>query len=247
MSLEPIDYYDGKKWNIDEVRPILQREKKAIKIINKFTKKFTNKTILDIGCGDGQFLEELHKSRKEANLIGLDYSKYKLKKAKLRLPFEFNQCNLEDGIPLQESSISVAYSGEVIEHIYNPDLMLDEIYRVLKKNGLLVISTPNLQAWYNRILFLFGIQPLFYETSTKSSLIGSGLLKRIKKGNIPVGHLRVFNVTALKDIVQSSGFEVIEVHGAIFHSLPKPVQLIDRLFNIYPRLSSNLIIVARKT
>ena len=53
----------------------------------------------------------------------------------------------------------------MIEHLYNPDHMLEECRRVLKPGGLLIISTPNLQAWYNRILFLFGVQPIFYEVS----------------------------------------------------------------------------------
>ena len=38
--------------------------------------------------------------------------------------------------------------------------------------GHLIITTPNLQAWYNRILFALGIQPIFYETSTRSTHIG---------------------------------------------------------------------------
>lgn len=252
MSLNPIDYYDAKKWDIDESRGLLQREHKAIKSLHATIAKAKSTTLLDIGCGDGLFLDQLYRQlpdseKPKVKLHGVDYSEYKLKKArKLKLPAKFAWCNLEKEIPYPARTFDVVYSGEVIEHIYNPDFMLEECARVLKKGGILMISTPNLQSWYNRVLFLFGVQPLFYETSTKSSMVGAGIVGKLKKGNIPVGHLRVFNRTALSDLLVQEGFEIIDFQGARFQSLPQFVQRIDNLFNIRPSLASNLIVTARK-
>jgi 2-polyprenyl-3-methyl-5-hydroxy-6-metoxy-1,4-benzoquinol methylase len=167
MSLNPIDYYDADKWDIpNEDRGVEQRERKAMSEIIKAVDG-KKASILDIGCGDGLFLEALYakipeSNRKKLKLFGVDYSHYKLKKAKkLKQPFTFDWCNLEERIPHKDGQFDVVHSGEVIEHIYNPDFMLEECRRVLKKDGLLIISTPNLINWYNRVLFLFGLQPLF--------------------------------------------------------------------------------------
>ncbi len=112
--------------------------------------------------------------------------------------------------------------------------------------GHLIITTPNLQAWYNRILFALGIQPIFYETSTRSTHIGAGVLRRLKHGSTPVGHVRVFNKRALLDLLDSQGFQPIAERGAIFLFLPPSMQLIDRIFNHVPSLASNLIVLSAR-
>lgn len=253
MGLKPIDFYDANDWKLQEVRDIEHREHKAIKTILKEVAASDKKTlkILDVGCGDGQFLDELAKqlepTGKKIKFYGADYSKYKLKNAKKLHPkFEFVFCNLEENIPYKDDTFDFVYSGEVIEHIYNPDYMLEECWRVLKTGGHLVLSTPNLQTWYNRFFFLFGIQPLFYETSTKSAQVGGGILRKFKQ-ETPVGHIRVFNRTSITDLLKQEGFELVSFQGAIFHALPKPMQLIDKtLASIRPSLSSNMIVTSRK-
>jgi 2-polyprenyl-3-methyl-5-hydroxy-6-metoxy-1,4-benzoquinol methylase len=247
VSLQPIDYYDCDKLGLPPDRPLLQREYKAIDIVRRLLPEAKAAEILDVGCGDGAFLQELDKAlHRPYKYHGVDYSEYKVKKAQV-LPYEFRRCNLEEGIPYDDATFDLVYSGEVIEHIYNPDFMLEECHRILKPGGLLIISTPNLQAWYNRMLFLVGIQPLFYEVSTKSSMIGAGPMRHIRLQSVPVGHLRVFNRRGLHDLMKNEGFEIISTKGAKFQSLPKPVQAVDNLFNVRPSLASNLVVTARKT
>ena len=117
----------------------------------------------------------------------------------------------------------------------------------MKKDGYLIISTPNLLAWFNRILVPIGIQPLFVEPSTKSKLVGAGPLKRFKQDSVPVGHVRIFTLSALRDILEMHGFKILEVKGAIYESgFPKNVLKIDKLFSKRPTLSSHLVILAKK-
>lgn len=250
MALKPIDFYDAKKWDINEVRGLEDRENKALRIIQESIAGRAQKSILDIGCGNGFFLEELKRAikRKNVNYFGVDYSKYKVSEAKkMHSDMEFKVCNLEEAIPYGDNTFDVVYSGEVIEHIYDPDHMLEECKRVLKPGGLLIITTPNLNAWYNRVLFLFGVQPIFYETSTRSAKVGAGPLRRIKSQTTPVGHIRIFNKAAIKDLLEAEGFRILSYKGASFQALPAVTQPIDRLFNIVPSLASNLLVVARKS
>jgi ubiquinone/menaquinone biosynthesis C-methylase UbiE len=241
-----IDYYDEDKWGeqILTKPELYQREKKSIDIIRAL--KLKNASLLDIGCGIGFFLSKLHETTgRDLRLHGVDYSDYNLRKAS-KLPFDFKKCDLEEGIPHKDHSFDIVYAAEIIEHLYNPDRLVEEAHRVLKPGGYLLVTTPNLAAWYNRALLLCGIQPIFYETSTKSPRVGAGILSKIKKGNIPVGHVRIFTQRALKDILQEGGFDIVVCRGTHFAALPGAVRLIDNLFNLYPRLASGQIVLAIK-
>jgi len=202
--------------------------------------------VLDAGCGNGEFMKYLQANIPRIHLQGLDYSAAEVKEAK-KSGLDVKQANFEEKINLPSNSVDVAYAGELIEHLYNPDLFLSELNRIIKPGGFLLLATPNLCAWFNRILVPLGIQPLFVETSTRSKLIGSGPLKRLKKGSQPVGHIRIFNKDALVDILEANNFEVKHIRGAIYdEGLPKKLWFIDRMFKIRPSLSSNLLVLAKK-
>jgi methionine biosynthesis protein MetW len=240
------DYYDATKWNLgNEDRDLFEREQKSLEFIRRH---HSTNQILDVGCGDGLFMDRLRaalKDKDDVHIWGVDYSKYKLKKAKER-GHDVKWCDLEKGLPFEDETFDVVYAAELIEHLYNPDFFLEECYRVLKKDGVVIISTPNLHAWYNRLLFVLGIQPLFYEVSTKSPHVGSGAIKRIKKGEAPVGHIHVFNRDGLVDMLRQEGFEITKFLGARFQALPRVFQVADKAFNARPSLASNLIAIARK-
>lgn len=245
MTFAPIDYYDG-IWNKDLTRPLLDREAKAIKAIADHVRGKSDFALLDVGCGDGSFLKELDtRLDVKGELHGIDYSHNRIERA-AALPYLFRQCNIEDGMPYEPAKFDVVYAGEVIEHLYNPDFLLEECHRVLKRNGLLVLSTPNLNAWYNRVIFALGIQPIFYEVSTRSALIGYGPLARIKRQDTPVGHLRLFNRRAISDILHSQNFEIAGVSGATFNALPRSLQWVDGAFSRAPSWASILVVAATR-
>lgn len=100
--------------------------------------------ILDIGCGEGVFVENARK--KGRNIIGIDknyLSENVLRSDIISLPFKRNQFH-------------VVLFLDVIEHLQFEDQgnALEEIYRVLKPNGMLIITIPNLAHLYSRVRFL---------------------------------------------------------------------------------------------
>ena len=249
MPFEPIDHYDpgrgGHAFRYEDLQP---RELVAIDLVSPVLRRGGGK-LLDVGCGSGVFLaaldERLSLAERGWVLHGVDYSQFQIEAARSR-PYEFAQCNVEDGLPFDDGALDVIFCGELIEHLYDPDSFLDECHRVLAAEGHLVITTPNLQAWYNRVLFLVGVQPVFYEVSTRSTQIGAGPLRRLKRGSVPVGHIRLLNARALRDLCASRGFRVLELRGATFAALPTPAKALDRVFTPVPSLASILVALVRR-
>jgi len=220
------------------------REKISLRMLSRIMRP--GDSFLDLGCGYGRFMTAVSKRFPNIKISGLDDSKSEVSEA-VRSGLKVKQANLNEKIPLKSDSCGIVFSGEVIEHLNNPDLFLRECNRILKKGGYLVLTTPNLCAWYNRILMLFGVQPLFLEPSTESKLIGAGFIKKFKKESEPVGHIRIFTCAALKDLLEKEGFRVLDVRGAIFdQGFPKKALFLDRMFTPLPNLSSILVISAKK-
>lgn len=240
-----IDYYGEGKW---ETRPkqLYHRETTAINLITPILKP--DFKFLDAGCGTCHFLHELSLKQQNVNFFGLDNSEFQIKKAKIENPsFRLKKCDLEEKWPFDNNFFDFVYGGEIIEHLHSPDFFLSEANRILKKGGCLVISTPNLCAWFNRLIFPFGFQPFFYESSTKSKQIGGGFFNKFRFGETPVGHIRLFNTTAIKDLLKDNGFEIVKMKGTIFDSgFPKWLLQIDKLFTIYPPFSAGFVILAKK-
>ncbi len=147
-------------------------------------------------------------------------------------------------LPFADDSLDVVVAGEVIEHVAHPDLMLTEIRRILAPSGRLVLSTPNIVGWANRVLVPMGIQPLFTETSSEVHL--GRRWRALGQGNQVQGHLKVFSYRALREILVRTGFRVQRTMG-MPGEFPSPVDKVDRLCARFPSIASDLLIVARPT
>lgn len=103
------------------------------------------------------------------------------------------------------------FCGEVIEHLYDTDFFLEEVYRVLRPQGICVFTTPNLAAWHNRIILLLGFQPNYTKVSLKYNV---GKIIKEKSG-VGGGHIRVFTMKAFKELLRLHSFELLKIEGAI--------------------------------
>jgi len=92
---------------------------------------------------------------------------------------------------------------------------------VLKNDGDLIITTPNLAGYMNRLLLLFGYQPYHAEVSEVESGFGNGIIAKVlgrpMYGNKTAGHLRLFTYRALFDFVNYYGFK-IQKYYPIYYS-----------------------------
>ncbi|MFG7946847.1 MULTISPECIES: class I SAM-dependent methyltransferase [Streptomyces] len=193
-------------------------------------------TVLDIGCGDGSAAATASRLLARHRLVGVDWSQDALRRAARHLTAVRGELSAP-GLPFADGSADAVLFSEVIEHLVDPDAALDELHRVLRPGGHLLLSTPNLAAWYNRALLLFGTQPLFSEVSLR------GIHGR--PGSQVVGHLRLYTARALRSMLPAAGFRVVRVAGAPYHDVPRPFRPLDRAACHAPSLASILLVHAR--
>ena len=194
--------------------------------------------IVDIGCGDGAATSLAAQVNPGHRIVGLDWSADALRQARSR-GLTLLRAEVEStSLPIASGRADVVIMSELIEHLVDPDSALEEARRVLKPGGTLLLSTPNLAAWYNRGLLAAGIQPVFSEVSLR------GVFGR--PGSVVAGHLRLFTRRALREFLTGSGFCDVTVAGARYHDVPRPLGLVDLAFCRWPAAASILLVHARK-
>ncbi|NIO44342.1 MAG: methyltransferase domain-containing protein [Candidatus Aenigmarchaeota archaeon] len=219
--------------------------KRKYKPILKILQKQKNiKKLLDVGCRDGQFTVLLDNIiENDTNLYGLDNEKKAVKLATKR-GIKATELDIENQrFPYANNYFDCITCLDVIEHVVEKDFVIEEIYRVLKPGGILILSTPNLTSWINRILFLIGIEPILTRTSTRYYL-------GIKYSNLssPPDHINLFSFSSLKKFLRIYNFKIIKIKGTSYFVnrflFFRPFEKI--LFRLFPSISDNLIIVAKK-
>lgn len=132
----------------------------------RFAKPYIlGKKVLDLGCGTGYGSAEAIKMG-ASSVVGVDISNQAIHFAQKNFKNKelvFQKANATS-LPFKNSSFDTVLSFEVIEHIKNYPLFIDEAMRVLKKGGYFIFSTPN-AAQYRA-----GTSPYHFKEFTKAQL-----------------------------------------------------------------------------
>ncbi len=137
-------------------------------------------------------------------------------------------CDLNlDEIPINDNFYDCVVAAEVLEHLLNPYRAVREFYRVLRKDGVLVISVPNICSLVNRINMLRGRLPLNCAEAVDEIS--------------PERHVVDFNLYSIKFLLEECGFKIekISSNGIITNS-----KLITKY--VPASMGETLIIKARK-
>lgn len=195
--------------------------------------------ILDLGCSDGVISEKI-KNITQSTVVGVDNAKERYFLAREK-GIEVIEGDVNQRLPFADDSFDLVFAGEIIEHVISPDDFLTEVRRVLRPNGIFVLTTPNLASWHNRIFLLFGILPYSSEVSTVDSRVGMGILKRFKKKQ-PAGHIRVFTLGAIKDILKMYSFKIDKIIGRPTDYVPYPFRHLEKVIALFPSLASGIVV-----
>jgi len=162
----------------------------------------TNGKILDIGCADGMFTKVILDNSKASEIVGIDVLKSSVdwsnkhwKKDK-RMRFIVGDAH---SLPFNNSTFDAVFALEVLEHVFEPIRVLQEIKRVLKKGGYAVFLVP-------AETLLFKIIWYFWTKYT---------ISRIWKET----HIHAYSANFLVKLVNIIGFEKEVDKKIIFNTL----------------------------
>ena len=115
-------------------------------LLNMFYKKILRviyeinpKNILDVGCGEGYMSERIFKQFPDSHITGIDINSEAIKIAKSRCSDVRFQVEDIYAIPFDTNSFDLVICSEVLEHIKDPSIALNEISRVSSKRVLLTV------------------------------------------------------------------------------------------------------------
>jgi 2-polyprenyl-6-hydroxyphenyl methylase/3-demethylubiquinone-9 3-methyltransferase len=150
--------------------------------------------VLDVGCGEGRFTEEL--ARAGARAVGIDIAEEPLRRARARAP-ELDLRLVDGDAPweLADAEFDVVWAGETIEHVADTAAWLSEVRRVLRSGGMLLASTP---------------------ANGPLALMRSAVSKRAfaERFDPLADHLRYYSRDTLTALLQQFRFEAITVRSA---------------------------------
>jgi 2-polyprenyl-3-methyl-5-hydroxy-6-metoxy-1,4-benzoquinol methylase len=151
--------------------------------------------LLDVGCGDGRFLEMISQQGAH-DLYGLELSHVAARSVSRFLGIDVRPCTLKEaGYP--DNFFDVVVMWDVLEHVYDSVKELAEVRRVLKDDGLFMARIPNLT--YFRI---------------KQILAGRFLKSRGRTIYHGGRHLTYLNAKTAYLLMEKSGFNVISLQPA---------------------------------
>lgn len=107
--------------------------------------------LLDLGCGDGAILYTLKKMNllRNKKVFAVDISEERIKRVK-KIDNTFH-CFVSDACNLSKiinhHSIDIVIASQVIEHVVDPEVFINEIKQVLKEDGFLYITTVFKKKW----------------------------------------------------------------------------------------------------
>lgn len=183
-----------------------------MQIIKELVEQFTNPghDLLDVGSGDCGLASLVP----NVNYTGIDCNPNLSNGRAI-------YCDLDSGtFPFPDESFDVVVCSEVLEHLFDLRKVHREVYRLLRPNGIYIVSTPN----FNHIDHFFTQFSELITDFNQSHLIE---------------HVRFFTPETHTKFLNSSGFEVLTTFGADAHFskvLQEPrkrlVEIMDNSFDI---------------
>ena len=150
--------------------------------------------ILDIGCNTGQLLKSIRRMNQNCECYGIDVepkiTEVTIEKCILKIADAKK-------LPFPDNHFSVIFVLDVLEHIEDVGLAINEINRVLKPNGSLILSGPT-ETWFYRLCRF-----LSYRTADKNTICEKPGFRRLEDHHL-------HTIYQLEKMLLSKGFKRIK-------------------------------------
>ncbi len=141
----------------------------------------------------------------------------------------------KDKMPWKDEFFDFIIFSEVIEHLVPADIpnLMIEINRILKKDGYLIVTTPNISSLLKRINLLLGKNPIEFDLRLHEEAT--------------YGHIREYTMEELIEITKIGNFKIKDKKYFMIDSKRNIfTRLEDVSSRIFPSLANNLAIIAKK-
>lgn len=142
------EYWEQKaQIKMPDIEKYYNRNYAGISILKSFDEllpDLRNKSILDIGCGIGMYFPFFYQ-KGAVELVGVDVGENLLAMARKLCPYTKAVLSSADALPFSNECFDVIISMGLLEHFSDPQPVLKEWVRCLKRGGTLIIETPNMQ------------------------------------------------------------------------------------------------------
>lgn len=178
-----------------------EHARKLYPILFEEIKLFQPSSILDLGCGTGEFIHQILQRYDDMKIYGLDLSKEMLIVAEEKLK---GKAELIQGdsqyLPYEDETMDMIICNDSFHHYPEPLEVINEIYRVLKKHGILVIGDcyqPFITRWMMNLFMQFSKEGDVKIYSKKEFV--SMLMTRFPKVHWKKVNITACVVVAIKD------------------------------------------------
>ena len=212
---EIINYYKGFLYNKPKDNAFTQKSKlilkdvgKIVNDISEFKKINAELKLLDFGGGLGFYSYAFSKFNFDVTVSDIDEQSCDYAKAKFKNKFKIIRAD-----PMEfnfKDKFDVIFCNQVIEHCKDINLFLDIMKKILKPDGLLIITTPNQRCkeFFFRPLWLLSY---IYVTS---GFLPKRILKFIEMPWIccdPPRHIHSFNDESISTLLKNKGFKILSI------------------------------------
>ncbi|MFZ2664323.1 MAG: class I SAM-dependent methyltransferase [Patescibacteria group bacterium] len=197
----------------------------------------TGVKILDLGCDDGSWTISVGTKYPKALLFGVEVEKERIKQA-AKKGICVKEFDLNEKFDFEDNTFDIVHSNQVIEHLYDTDNFISEVYRVLKHGGVFIVSTVNLSSWHNIFSLLLGYQPFDLSNISKKGNVGNPLClwsdtESENSSRRSWQHLRLFTIYSLSKFLGKYGFSVVSSMSSGYYPLPNIFSRIDKKHSHY--------------
>lgn len=192
--------------------------------------------LLDVGCGVGKLIR--YGPFPGATFVGLDIRLSSLEMARQQAYQHLVVGDAGRDLPFEDESFDIVVCNHVLEHLHQPEALIQEARRVLRPGGLLLVGVPMVW-WWTRWLRIH-VLPLLVRRKRPELLAAE------------FGHVYFFTMLSLKELLKA--FAIEDVRGfRFFSSRHLPLEnwwwyyrLNTWWGRVFPRLTSEVNVVARK-
>jgi len=160
------------------------------KLINSFEQEYPilkkKAQVLEIGCGGGSFLYSYNKKHPTHSIKGVDFDKQSVEMLqKIGLNAEYSDLSV---FHESDATYDMVVGWMILEHVHDVHNLLQELHRILKKEGRFIFSVPNAGSWQFKFFHKY-----WYSL------------------HVP-GHLSFFTESTIELFLEKSGFVIEKIY-----------------------------------